>query len=154
MRIEFNDRKVILSTLWIFVTFNYVYCDILGLMDSSLLKQYLTGIVNGLEMTESFLLAGAILMEIPIVMILLSRILNYQANRWTNIIAAFMKTIAMIMTMFVGTPTLYYLFFGIIEIATTSFIVYYAWTWKKKDNFGRAPTKSTVLEMGQFMKQQ
>ena len=133
MRIEFNDRKVILSTLWIFVTFNYVYCDILGLMDSSLLKQYLTGIVNGLEMTESFLLIGAILMELPIAMILLSRILNYQANRLTNITAASIKTLAMILTMFVGTPTLYYIFYSIIEIATTIFIVYYAWTWKKND---------------------
>ena len=31
-----------------------------------LLKQYLTGTVNGLVMSESFLLTGAILMEIPI----------------------------------------------------------------------------------------
>ena len=130
---DLTDRKVILSTLWIFAMFNYAYCDILGLMDSSLLKQYLTGTVDGLELTESFLFMGAILMEIPIAMILLSRILNYQANRWANISAASIKTVAMIMTMFVGTPSLYYLFFGTIEIATTIFIIYYAWTWKKTD---------------------
>ena len=130
---DLKDRKVILSTLWIFAMFNYAYCDILGLMDSSLLKQYLTGTVDGLELTESFLFMGAILMEIPIAMILLSRILNYQANRWANISAASIKTVAMIMTMFVGTPSLYYLFFGTIEIATTIFIIYYAWTWKKND---------------------
>lgn len=130
---DFKDRKVMLSTLWIFVMFNYTYCDILGLMDSSLLKQYLTGIVDGLELTESFLLIGAILMEIPIAMILLSRILNYQVNRWTNITAASIKTVVMILTMFVGTPTLYYIFFGAIEIATTIFIVYYAWMWKEND---------------------
>ncbi|MEN8193648.1 MAG: DUF6326 family protein [Bacteroidota bacterium] len=133
MRMDFKDRKVMLSTLWIFVMFNYTYCDILGLMDSSLLKQYLTGIVDGLELTESFLLIGAILMEIPIAMILLSRILNYQVNRWTNITAASIKTVVMILTMFVGTPTLYYIFFGAIEIATTIFIVYYAWMWKEND---------------------
>lgn len=131
MTLQFNDRKVILSTLWIFVMFNYTYCDILGLMDSSLLKQYLTGIVEGLEITENFLFAGAFLMEIPIAMILLSRILNYKANRWANIVAATIKTIAMILTMFVGTPTLYYAFFGTIEIATTIFIIYYAWNWKE-----------------------
>ncbi|WP_432409706.1 DUF6326 family protein [Wukongibacter sp. M2B1] len=89
-------RKTILSTLWIFVIFNYMYCDILGLMNSGLLKQYITGIVNGLVMSEGFLLFGAILMEIPIAMILLSRTLNYQANRWTNIIATSIKTIAII----------------------------------------------------------
>ena len=112
MKLDLTDRKVILSTLWIFAMFNYAYCDILGLMDSSLLKQYLTGTVDGLELTESFLFMGAILMEIPIAMILLSRILNYQANRWANISAASIKTVAMIMTMFVGTPSLYYSFFS------------------------------------------
>ena len=132
MKIELKDRKVILSTLWIFVIFNYLYCDILSLMDSSLLKQYLTGTVDGLELTENFLFMGAILMEIPIAMVLLSRILNYRANRWANIAAATIKTIAMIMTMFVGTPTSYYLFFGSIEIGTTIFIMWYAWTWKNK----------------------
>ena len=127
--IKVKDRKVILSTLWIFVTLNYLYCDVIGLMDSELLKQYITAIVNGLELNETFLLAGAIMIEIPIAMVLLSRILNYQANRWANIIAGFIKTFIMILTMFVGTPTSYYLFFGIIEIATTSFIVWYAWKW-------------------------
>jgi hypothetical protein len=47
-----------------------------------------------------------------------------------NIIAGSIKTAVMILTMFVGTPAGYYLFFGIIEIATTAFIVWYAWTWK------------------------
>lgn len=126
-----KDRKVILSTLWIFVMFNYAYCDILGLMDSTLLQQYLTGVVEGLRLTEEFLLAGGILMEIPIAMILLSRILKHKANRWFNIVAASIKTVVMIMTMFVGTPSLYYLFFGSVEIATTIFIVYYAWSWRE-----------------------
>ena len=43
MKIELKDRKIILSTLWIFVMFNDVYWDILGLLNASLLKQYLTG---------------------------------------------------------------------------------------------------------------
>ncbi len=124
-----KDRKIILSTLWIFVMLNYLYCDVLGFMDPELLNQYITGTVNGLVINEEFLLAIAVLLEIPIAMVLLSRILNYQANRWSNIIAGAIKTIIMIVTMFVGTPSYYYLFFGIIEIATTSFIVYYAWTW-------------------------
>jgi len=130
-----KDRKVILSTLWVFVTLNYLYCDLIGLMDTELLKQYITGKVNGLEISETFLLAGAVLMEIPVAMILLSRILKYRANRWTNIIAGSIKTVAMILSMCVGKPTLYYLFFGIIEIFCTLFIVWYAWKWKNhKEN--------------------
>jgi len=126
------SKETLLSTLWIFVTFNYLYCDVVGLMDSGLLKQYFTGTVNGIEMNQGFLLAGGILMEIPIAMILLSRILNHKANRITNMVAASLKTIVMLMTLFVGTPTLYYLFFATIEIITTLAIVWIAFKWRRK----------------------
>lgn len=125
-----SSRKLILSTLWIFVTLNYLYCDVIGLMDGSLLKQYLSGTVNGIDISEKFLLAGAILMEIPIAMVLLSRILPHKANRISNIVAASIKTIAMIATLFVG-PTSYYIFFASIEIATTLFIIWYAINWTR-----------------------
>ncbi len=71
-----KDRRVILSTLWIFVTLNYLYCDVLGLMDSEILNQFLTGKVDGLVIDKNFLLGGAILMEVPIAMVLFSRILR------------------------------------------------------------------------------
>jgi len=124
------DTKQILSLLWIFVMFNYIYADILTLMDPSVLKELITGNAGGLQMTPEFLFMGAILMEIPIAMIILSRLLKYKTNRWANIIAGTIKTVAVLGSMFVGTPAPYYLFFGIIEMATTSFIVYYAWTWR------------------------
>ena len=124
------DIRIKLSTLWIFVMLNYIYCDVLGLMDSGLLNQYISGTVNGIGITENFLFFGAIMMEVPIAMVLLSRILNYKANRWANIGAGTFKTLVMIATMFVGDgPTKYYLFFGIIEIACTIYIVWIAWKW-------------------------
>lgn len=129
-----QDRKIMLSWLWVFVMFNYAYADILTLMDSSVLKELVTGSASGLQISQEFLFAGAILMEIPIAMIVLSRILEYKANRIANIIAGIIKTIAVAASMFVGTPASYYLFFGIIEIATTSFIVWYAWTWPKQES--------------------
>jgi len=128
-----SDKKTILSTLWIFVMFNYLYCDVLGLMDPVLLNQYLLGNLEGMKIDEEFLLGASILMEIPIAMILLSRILAQKINRWANIITGLIMTIVMIATMFIGSgPTNYYLFFGIIEIVTTSFIVWYAWMWREK----------------------
>jgi hypothetical protein len=128
-----TDKGTLLSNLWIFVTLNYLYCDVVGLMDSGLLSQYLTGTVNGIEMNEKFLLSGAILMEIPIAMVILSRLLKHTANRWANIIAGSIKTVIMILTMFVATPKSYYLFFGSIEIVTTMVIVWYAWNWTKPE---------------------
>jgi hypothetical protein len=105
----------------------------MGMMDSNLLKQYLTGSVNGMTMNENFLLIAAILMEIPIAMILLSRILKYKANKWSNIISASIMTIVQLTTLFAGTPTKYYLFCSIIEIAITAFIGLYAFKWTETD---------------------
>lgn len=125
------DRRVLFSTLWIFVTFNYLYCDLIGLMDSNLLNQYITGKVEGMIISESFLLIAGFLMELPIAMILLSRILAYKLNKISNITVGIIKTIVMILTFFIGNFTSYYLFFAIIEIGTTTFIVFYAWEWKE-----------------------
>jgi hypothetical protein len=71
-------------------------------------------------------------METAMIMVILSRVLNYSINRWTNIIIGIIHTLAVFSSMFVGKPTPHYLFSGIIEIATTLFIVWYAWTWPRK----------------------
>ena len=118
------------STLWIFAALNYLYCDVLGLMDPELLPQILRGSVNGLELTPEFLLGAGILVEIPIAMVLLSRVLPYRANRWANIAAGTIMTAVQSASLFVGTPTPYYLFFSVIEIATTVLIVWFAWHWR------------------------
>jgi hypothetical protein len=125
-----KDKKVLLSTLWIFATVNYLFCDILTLMNPGDLKQILSGSVGSLEMTPNFLLGAAIFMEIPLVMILLSRILRYKSNRIANITAGSIMTVIQIMSNFVGSGvTPHYIFFSVVEIATTAFIVWFAWTW-------------------------
>ncbi len=129
------NKKTLLSTLWVFVTINYLYCDLIGLMDASLLKQYLTGKVEGMEINPTFLLYAGILMEIPISMILLSRILPDKSNAWANIVASFIKTVVMILTLFIGSFTIYYGFFAAIEISTTVFIFGYSIKWLKEQRF-------------------
>jgi hypothetical protein len=124
-----KSKKEVLFTLWIFVTLNYLYCDLIGLMDSRMLNQYINGRAEGMVIDESFLLLGGILMEIPIAMVLLTKVLRKKANCWANIIAGSIKTLAMIATLFVGNVTLYYGFFAFIEIGTTLFIVGYAFQW-------------------------
>ena len=109
------DRKVLLSTIWIFAALNYLYCDVVSLMNSELLRQYLTGTVDGMEFTQGFLLGAAILVEIPIAMVLLSRVLKYRVNRWANIIAAVIMTLVQTASLFAGTPAMYYVFFSVLE---------------------------------------
>ena len=119
---EKMDPKVLLSTLWLFAMLTYTYGDVVTLMDP--VKH------GSIELTEGFLLFGSILMMIPISMVLLSRILKYRANRWANIIAGTFMTAFLTVTLFVAVPTMYYAFFAAIEIATTLFIVGYAWKWR------------------------
>ncbi len=82
---------------------------------------------------EGLVLGFAVLMETAIAMVLLSRVLKYRANRWANIIAGIIHTAAVFLSLFVGTPALYYIFFATIEIACTLFIVWYAWKWPKQE---------------------
>src|SRR5215216_2807610 len=97
-----REMKVRLSTLWIFVMFNYLYCDVIGLMDPALLKQFLAGSVGEMQINQGFLLGAAILMEIPISMVLLSRLLNYAPNRWANLIAGLVMTVVQASSLFFG----------------------------------------------------
>ena len=127
-----TDMRTRFSTLWIFVMFNYLYCDIVGLMDPELLNQYLNGNVDGLELTPGFLLGAAVLMEIPISMTVLSRVTKLRTSRWLNIIAGTVMTIVQSATLLIGTPAMYYAFFSVIEIACTALIVWYAWKWKPR----------------------
>jgi hypothetical protein len=122
---EMIDRKVLLSSLWLFAMLTYTYGDVVTLMDP--VKH------GSIELTEGFLLGGSIFMMIPISMVLLSRILKYRANRWANIIAGTIMTVALTLTLFVAVPTTYYAFFSAIEIACTAVIVWYAWKWSNPE---------------------
>jgi threonine/homoserine/homoserine lactone efflux protein len=62
-------------------------------------------------------------------MVLLSRVLKNQPNRWANIIAGAFMTVVQFGSFAVGTPTTYYTFFSVIEIACLLFIVWTAWRW-------------------------
>ena len=125
------DTNVKLSTLWITASLSYLYCDVMSLMDPELLRQYLRGNVNGLAFTPGFLLGAAILISIPIIMVLLSRVLNYRANRWANIAAGTVMTVVQTLTLLLGVPAPYYLYLSIIEIICTVLIVGYAWKWRE-----------------------
>lgn len=97
-------------------------------------KERLCAVHRGASKGRVPLRYAGVLMEVPIAMVLLSKILSKKANCLSNIFAGSIKTIVMCATLFMGAVTKYYLFFAVIEIATTSFVVVYAWKWlKQKD---------------------
>lgn len=119
-----HGTKERLSLLWIFYMFNAAYVDITTLYYSVFINHK-----PAVHYTQAFLLAAGVLIEISIVMIPLSRVLKYRANRWANIIAAIFLTVVQLVTLFVRTPTLAYVFFSTIMVATTAVIAWYAWKW-------------------------
>jgi hypothetical protein len=125
------DIKARLSALWLLATLNYLYCDVIGLMDPTLLRQYFAGAVNGISMTQGFLLGAAVLIEIPMAMVALSLFLPYGLNRWANIAASVLMTIVQLSTLVLTPPEGYYIFCSVIEVACTALIIWFAWTWRK-----------------------
>lgn len=122
-----------LSTLWIFATLNYLYCDVVTLMDPNLLREFLAGNIGSMPISQGFLLAAGALVEVPIAMVLVSRILGFRPNRVVNIAAGAVMTAVQLSSLVVRTPALYYVFFSVIEIACTSVIVWYAWRWRGEE---------------------
>ncbi len=153
-----KERKVILSTLWIFAMFNYLYADVMTVMFNPVLQkqatqQLLAGYVGSLHITQGSALIGAILMETAIAMVLLSRVLPYQANRWANIIVSVIHTASVASSLFTGTQNLFYIFFATIEMACTLFIVWYAWTWPRPES-GVLPNTDSELSNARHSEQQ
>jgi len=115
-----NTRARFFSTLWIFATLNYLYADVVTLMDKSVV----------INLSQTSLLGASVLVETAIAMVLLSRILKYRASRWANIIVGGINTAAVLLSLLVGTPAPYYAFFAAIEVACTTVIVGYALKWR------------------------
>lgn len=129
-----KDMRVALSALWIFMMLNYLYCDVISLFDPAVLRDVVTGSSSSgsVQMTPELLMASAVLMEIPIAMVLLSRVLTYRANRWANVIAAAFMAMVQFGSLFVGRPTSYYLFFSVIEVGALGLIAALALRWTRE----------------------
>jgi len=116
------DPKVKLSFLWIFVLLNMAYADILSLMDPT---SPIRKVMDGTPMPAGGLVAGAILMETAIAMVILSWILNYKVNRWTNIVIGSLNIIAVV----TGGHGLYYVLFATAEVVCMLLFIWFAWKW-------------------------
>ncbi len=126
-----GNRKNLLSLLWIYLTVNYIYCDVFTLHLSQYLEAFLSGEVGSMKITEEFLLIFSVVMQIPVIMIVLSRLLTFKPNKLLNIIAGIITTSIQAFTVTMG-GTLHYMFFSFFEICTGILIIYLAATWKRE----------------------
>jgi hypothetical protein len=127
-----GDTRKLLSLLWIFLTVNYIFCDVFTLHYAPSLQQLLNGGSESIKITQEFLLYFSLIMEIPMIMILLSRYLVFKPNKYTNIVAALITGSVQAFTLSMG-GTLHYKFFSLIEISIAIFILYIVIRWKPKN---------------------
>lgn len=122
------NTHVLLSTLWGFVMLNFFARDIHELGRPGMLEQVMSGVVNGVTVTEPLMLVGGVMFEIPILMVVLSLALRRRLNRRFNLVAA-PVTIAMILMENLD-PDLDNIFFAVIQIAAMLLVVRLAWRWR------------------------
>jgi hypothetical protein len=134
-----NNVGTRISTLWIVVMLTMIYADILSFITPGELQALWEGRA-GVHLTPGLLLAFAILVEVPIVMIFLSRILQPTANRWANTVAVAITTAYVL-----GGNSFYllhYVFFAAVEFACMAMIVWLAWSRRRSE----AAAQQTVGE--------
>ena len=119
-------RRALLPLLWMFVLLNMIYADILSLMDPA---SPIRRIMAGAAPVPAGLLAGAILMETSIGMVLLSRLLPRQANRYANIAAVVINIPAVLL----GGRGAYYFFFAGVETLGMIAILFLVIRWPESD---------------------
>lgn len=126
-----DPMSMLLSKIWIFLSLNYIFCDLLSNMEKSVLRMLLEGNVGGVPMTEGMLLFAGVSLEIPFLMVLLSTILPSKANRIANAAAASLMIVYQFGSLFFGSDiTLHYIFFSTVEVLANASILLLALKWK------------------------
>ena len=123
-----KDLKIRLSALWAVVMFNMAFADIFSMSFVEPGSETVAG-PGGMEITPIFILVAAIFVEIPIVMIILSQVLKYKANRWANIIASVLTILFVVGG---GSTEIHYIFFAGVEVVCMLLIIWYAWKWREQ----------------------
>lgn len=116
----FNNKinpTTLISTLWVFVLFNMILRDLHEFPTEGYIDKLIT-----LKLSEEIMLFYAFIVEIPILMILLSRILNNKANKWANNIAVFVSSLGILYTLPAGH--LDEMFFAIVNLMAFILIIY------------------------------
>ncbi len=124
--IEIQDKKVILSTLWVFVMFCIAYADIVGFIEPGTLEKIINGNV-GFELTPAIILIFSLLQALPIAMIIITRVVRREVSRWLNVVVA---VLTLLYVLAGGNwESVSYPVFAVLEVIAMLGIIWLAWTW-------------------------
>ena len=124
------DTKVLLSTLWIVVMINMLKADILSLYIPGAAEEVAKTAASTGASVPQLMLGAAIIGQLAIAMIVLSRMLKYGINRWVNIVVG----IVIIAYIWGGMATYpHYIFIASVETLCLLLIVWFAARWRNPE---------------------
>ena len=126
------DKRAKLSSLWVFVFLNMIFRDLHQFGHAGFIEEMMTGVVNGVQITEGLMLVGGVMIAIPLLMIPLIQFLNFKANRLTNLFIGVLQIVSTIGNNM--TPDLDDIFFLVIEIVALLLVIWYAWKWSNPED--------------------
>ncbi len=118
------DTRIVLTGIWIALMLTYLLGDVLRIFSGD----FKPGEIDGVKVTQAMWLGISVLMVIPIVMVFLTLVLDFQVNRWANIIVAgffFVFNLIALPTY----PSAYDKFLIIVGLVFNVLTVWYAWNW-------------------------
>lgn len=117
-----------LAVLWICVMFLYIYGDYFYLYAPGKIEAIMAGRLGPLRgYDEQGVALISLLMLFPAIMPAISLIAPHSAAKWTNFVFGLAYSAILALTM-PGAP-LFYLIYGVLEIALTLSIALIAWRW-------------------------
>ena len=106
-----------------------IFRDLHQFGNTEFVEGMMTGVVDGVQITEGLMLIGGIMIAIPLLMVPLNQFLNFKANRLANL---FIGVLQIVVTIGVNmAPDLDDVFFAVIELTALVLIVGLAWKWKE-----------------------
>jgi len=120
------DTRIILAGIWVALMLTYLLGDVLRIFSGDFKAGEMAG--KPFNPTQGMWLGISVLMVIPILMVVLSLMLPYSANRWTNIVVAVFFFIFNI----IGLPTYpsaYDKFLIVVGLVFNALTVWTAWNW-------------------------
>ena len=118
------NTKTLVSLLWVFVGLNIVVADILSLYVPGTIDQVSSGFAEGVALSEELMLIGALFIQVPLLMIVLSHVLSPKPFRIMNTAAVIVTTAFVVGG---GSLKLHYLAIASLEVLAMTAIVLLVW---------------------------
>jgi hypothetical protein len=120
--------KLKLAALWTATLMLFLYGDVILLWRDGAIEDVQSGELGGFDISQGFLLAVAIYVTIPALMIVLSLLLAPRVNRRANIAVGALYALTIIASA-VGEDWVYYFFLSAVETVLVLLVVRWAWSW-------------------------